>query len=102
MIENTTAQTLKAIGIIECICGVFIAILMLADDGDMFPWAVALAVTSFITCMIFCGFAEIIYLLQKNADTQDKILTRLNDGGDQTAHTPNSVLQNIESNLPQL
>ena len=102
MPENTTAQTLKVIGIIECICGIFIAILIWGEDGDLFPLAVALAVSSFITCMVFIGFSEVIYLLQKNADTQEKILIRLNNGNAQSTQAPNSVLQNIESNLPQL
>lgn len=59
-------------------------------------------ITSFITCMMFIGFAEIINLLQKNADKQDALLAFLKEQPTTEKAAPKSVLQDIESNLPEM
>ena len=102
MSENKIAKTLRTIGIVEVVCGIILGLIILMDGSD-FAWAgIAIAITSFITCMIFVGFAEIINLLQKNADTQDAVLAFLNDQPTKEKAAPKSVLQDIESNLPEM
>lgn len=102
MSENGVAKTLRAIGIIEVVCGIILGLIILADGGD-FAWVgIAVMVASFITCMVFVGFAEIISLLQKNADQQNAVLAFLKDQSAREKAAPKSVLQDIESNLPEL
>ena len=102
MAENGVAKTLRIIGIVEVICGVILGIVVLADGGD-FAWiGIAVMITSFITCMMFVGFAEIIKLLQKNADKQDAILSFLKEKPTKDNFAPKSVIQDIESNLPEM
>lgn len=102
MSENGIAKTLRIIGIIEVVCGIILGLIILADGGD-FAWAgIAVMITSFITCMVFVGFAEIINLLQKNANKQDNILAFLKDQPAKEKAAPKSVLQDIESNLPEM
>jgi hypothetical protein len=47
--------------------------------------------------MVFQGFAEVIELLHKNSKTQEAILDHLQD-----KPAPKTVLEDIESNLPQI
>ena len=100
---NEVAKSLKTIGIVEFACGVIVAVILLLGDSPMSAFAAgAVVVTSFITCMIFEGFAEIINLLQSNNDVQRKILKHLEQKNSTQQNAPQSVLQDIESNLPQL
>ena len=102
MSENGVAKTLRIIGIVEVVCGIILGFIILADGGD-FGWVgIAVMVTSFITCMMFVGFAEIINLLQKNADKQDAVLAFLKEQPTKEKTAPKSVLQDIESNLPEM
>ena len=52
--------------------------------------------------MMFVGFAEIIVLLQKNVDKQDDLLALLKEHSTKENSEPKSVLQDIESNLPEM
>lgn len=102
MKENGIAKTLQAIGIIEVVCGIMFGIIVLISCED-FSWVgIAVMIASFITCMLFVGFAEIINLLQKNADKQDALLSFLKDRPTKENFAPKSVLQDIESNLPKM
>lgn len=102
MTENSIAKTLRIIGIVEVICGIILGFIILVA-GEDFGWVgIAVMITSFITCMMFLGFAEIINLLQKNADKQDALLAFLKDQPTKEKTAPKSVLQDIESNLPQM
>ena len=102
MKENGIAKTLQIIGIIEVVCGIIAGFVILADGGD-FGWVgIAVMIISFITCMIFVGFAEIINLLQKNVNKQDDLLSLLKDRSTKENSAPKSVLQDIESNLPKM
>lgn len=102
MTENKVARTLRIIGIVEAVCGVIVGIFILAA-GDDFNWVgIAVMITSFITCMLFVGFGEIINLLQKNADKQDALLAYLKEQPSGDTSAPKSVLQDIESNLPKM
>lgn len=102
MTENSIAKTLRIIGIVEVICGIILGFIILVA-GEDFGWVgIAVMITSFITCMMFLGFAEIINLLQKNADKQDALLAFLKEQPTTEKTAPKSVLQDIESNLPQM
>ena len=102
MKENGIAKTLQIIGIIEVICGSIVGFVILAN-GDDFGWlGIAVMIISFITCMMFVGFAEIIVLLQKNVDKQDDLLALLKEHSTKENSEPKSVLQDIESNLPEM
>lgn len=102
MTENSIAKTLRIIGIVEVICGIILGFIILAS-GEDFGWVgIAVMITSFITCMMFLGFAEIINLLQKNADKQDALLAFLKEQPTTEKAAPKSVLQDIESNLPEM
>ena len=102
MTENSIAKTLRIIGIVEVICGIILGFIILGA-GEDFGWVgIAVMITSFITCMIFLGFAEIINLLQKSADKQDALLAFLKEQPTTEKTVPKSVLQDIESNLPEM
>lgn len=102
MERNTIAKTLRIIGVIEVICGIIVSICLIATDSDFLAWGVALVVTSFITCMIFVGFAEIIDLLQANKDQQKEILNYLKKKENKERSKHRTVIQDIESNLPNM
>ena len=74
MKSNGIATTLKVIGWLIFAGGFILA--LSADFDEDFTVGTVL-VSSFISCMVFMGLGEIIDLLQKNADTQSKILTYL-------------------------
>lgn len=102
MNENGVAKTLRVIGIVEVVCGVILGLVVLAT-GDDFAWAgIAIAITSFITCMLFVGFAEVITLLQKSVDKQNEVLNYLKDKSKDVKATPKTMLQDIEDNLPSM
>ena len=104
MPQNDVAKTLRIIGIVEAICGVILGLIIMASgEGSVgVGIGVAVMVTSFITCMIFVGFAEVINLLQKNADIQEEIFNRLGDQSTKAGDAPKTVLQDIEDNLPDM
>lgn len=98
MKQNGIAKTLQIIGWVELICAFLIWIFADFDDlSDILglDMGIAIVVSSFITCMLFQGFAEIIELLHKSAKTQEAILNHLQD-----KPAPTTVLEDIESNLP--
>lgn len=74
MKTNGVATTLKTIGIIEAVCGIFLGLILL---GELGVGSIVIMIASFITCMIFVGFAEIINLLQKNVDSQADLIAFL-------------------------
>ena len=102
MNENGVAKTLRIIGIVEAVCGVILGLVVLIT-GDEFAWVgIAIAITSFITCMLFVGFAEVISLLQKSVDKQDKVLNYLKYKTTDKKSAPKTILQDIEDNLPSM
>ena len=102
MTENGVAKTLRIIGIVEVICGIILGIIITSVDEDFIFVGVIIMIVSFITCMMFVGFAEMIKLLQKNADKQDAILSFLKEQPTKDNSAPKSVIQDIESNLPEM
>lgn len=100
MTNNKVAKTLKIIGIVEMMCGIILGLLVLTA----FDWVIGLALvlTSFITCMMFIGFAEIVKLLQRSVDMQAKILEQAENNNQAKQQTPKTVLQDIEFNLPEM
>jgi uncharacterized membrane protein YkgB len=100
--ENGVAKTLRIIGVVEIICGIILGIIIASVDEDFIFVGVIITIVSFITCMMFVGFAEIIKLLQKNADKQDAILSFLREKPVKESSAPKSVIQDIESNLPEM
>lgn len=102
MTENGVAKALRVIGIVEVICGIILGIIIASVDEDFIFVGVIIMIVSFITCMMFVGFAEIIKLLQKNADKQDAILSFLREKPVKESSAPKSVIQDIESNLPEM
>jgi len=102
MERNTIAKTLRTIGVIEVICGIILFICAMAVDSDFLAWGVAIIVTSFITCMMFVGFAEIIDLLQASKEQQKEILAYLKKRESKERNAHRTVIQDIESNLPEM
>ena len=102
MKENGIAKALQIIGIIVAVCGVILGFITLTG-GDEFSWiGIVEIIASFITCMVFMGFAEIIDLLQKNSDKQDALLTFFFFFPEKNNTAQKFVLQDIESNLPEM
>ena len=102
MKKNSIAKALQIIGIIVAICGVILGFTTLTG-GEEFSWiGIVEIIASFITCMVFMGFAEIIDLLQKNSDKQDALLTFLKEDPQKNNTAQKIVLQDIESNLPEM
>ena len=102
MKENGVAKTLQIIGWLEAIAGFIISITV--DTEEIFGTDFGFAIISgaFITCMIFQGFAEIIDLLQQNSNKQTQILELLKDHATKEPTAPKTIIEDIESNLPQL
>lgn len=102
MPKNKVAKTLWIIGIVEAACGIIAGIVVLAE-GDVDGWVgFAVMLSSFITCMLFIGFGEIINLLQKNTEKQDALLVYLKTRPSGEEYNPQSVLEDIEFNLPEM
>lgn len=105
MTENSVAKTIRTIGIIEGICGVIAGVIVLTAGDYFVAIGIGVAVTSFITCMLLVGFAEVITLLQKNVDKQEEIIKNLSTKPEIVSEqktTHKTILQDIESNLPRI
>ena len=102
MTENIIAKTLRIIGIVEVVCGVIAGLFILAAGGDLRWVGIAIMISSFITCMLFVGFGEVINLLQESVDRQNAILSCLKEKSVEKETAPKTLLQDIESNLPQM
>lgn len=102
MKENGIAKTLQIIGWVEVLAAIILTIFI--DKEELFGVEIgtAICVSSFITCMIFQGFAEMIDLLYKNGKKQDEIIQLLKDRSIKENNPPKTILQDIESNLPKL
>lgn len=102
MKENSVAKTLQIIGYVELIAAFILALII--DTEEMFGVDInsAIMISSFITCMVFQGFAEIIDLLYKNGKKQDAIIELLKDRSIKENNASKTVLQDIESNLPEM
>ena len=102
MNENKIAKLLRTVGIIEAVCGFLLAFIISVDDGDLLPISLAILVVALVNCLIFIAFGEVIRLLQKNVDKQDEVLAYLKTSPTQNSTAHRSVLQDIESNLPEM
>ena len=102
MKENGIARTLQIIGWVEMFAALFVTLFV--DTEEMFgiDLGTAIWVSAFITCVVFQGFAEIIDLLHKNGKKQDAIIELLKDRATEENNAPKTVLQDIESNLPEM
>lgn len=105
MRENSVAKAIRIIGIVEAVCGVIAGVAIMSDGDYFVAIGIALAVTSFITCMLLVGFAEVITLLQNNVDKQEEIIKHLGkrtETNREEKSVHKTVLQDIESNLPRI
>ena len=93
---------MRIIGIIEAVIAFIVGLIVLTYDGYFNPLGAGIMAAGFISGMLLVGFAEVIYLLQKNVDKQDAILSFLKAQPAKGKVTPESVLQDIESNLPKM
>lgn len=102
MQENNIGKTLRIIGILTIVLGI-LGSLILSTSLELDSPIIFIigAVSSFISGMSFIGFGEIISLLQRNVDKQDKIIDILEQKTSDSS-APKSVLQDIESNLPEM
>lgn len=100
MKENCVAKVLIVIGIVEVISGVIAGCCIAITVDEFRLWGVLLAIMSFINCMVFVGFAEIITLLQQNVNGQNDILAFMRDK--EKINSQKTVIQDIENNLPNL
>lgn len=102
MRENSIGKTLNIIGTLTIGIGILGSLILSASlDMDSPIIFIGGSVASFISGMTFIGFGEIISLLQKNADKQDKIIDLLEQKTNDSS-APKSVLQDIESNFPEM
>ena len=99
--ENKVGKTLNIIGILTIVLGVlgslFLSIQLDSDAPIIFLVG---GIASFVAGMVFIGFSEIISLLQKNVDKQEKILEYVKNNNSE--NTPKTIIQDIEDNLPKL
>lgn len=122
MKENRTGKTIYYIGVITIIAGIigsFVAgavFKSITYDYSSFSgysveetynWNLAIigSFASFIFGMSFIGFSEIITLLQHSLNKQDEIIKKIEDQSKanlEKKSTPKTVLQDIESNLPEM
>ena len=102
MNENRIAKFLRIVGIIEAVCGFFLAFIISVDNEDLLPISAAVLVIALVNCLIFIAFGEVINLLQKNVDKQDEMLNYLRTKSVKENTSPRTVLQDIESNLPEM
>ena len=102
MKENGIAKTLQIIGWAEMVAAFIITIAADVDEILGMDFGLVIWVSAFITCMIFQGFAEIIDLLQQNSNKQSEILDYLKDQATKGPSAPKTVIEDIESNLPQI
>ena len=102
MNENRIAKFLQIVGIIEAVCGFFLAFIISVDNEDLLPISAAVLVIALVNCLIFIAFGEVINLLQKNVDKQDEMLNYLRTKSVKENTSPRTVLQDIESNLPEM
>ena len=100
--ENKIGKTLHIIGIMTIGLGILGSLILSIQFDSDFPIIFIVGgIVSFISGMVFIGFAEIISLLQKNVDKQEKILDYMTDEKTNKS-TPRTLLQDIEENLPNL
>lgn len=102
MKENGIAKALQIIGWLEAFAALIVTIFVDTEELLGISLGPAIIVSSFITCMIFQGFAEIIDLLYLNGKKQDTIIELLKDRPTQETPAPKTVIQDIESNLPDM
>lgn len=101
MRDNTAAKVIKGIGIaVMVICFVGAIIIGGETTNELIP--ILFIVSGIISGVTFIGFGEIITLLQKNVNKQDEILSYMRNKSNDEKATPKTVLQDIESNLPQI
>ena len=101
MQKNTTATVLKGIGIAVMILCVIGAIIVGSEtSNELIP--IVFIVSGVISGVTFIGFGEIINLLQKNVDKQNEILGYMKNKKNDEKSAPNTVLQVIEDNLPNM
>lgn len=102
--ENKIGKTLHVIGITTIIVGIIGSLILSTNLDSDFPLILIIgSIVSFISGMVFIGFGEIIALLQKNIDKQELIVKALkNQSTSDSKNSHKTVLQDIESNLPQL
>ena len=102
MNENKVAKSLRIVSIIEMICGLIVFLVLVMDDSDLLPIAVAIFVVALINGLLFEAVGEIISLLQKNVNKQEEVLDYLKAKALKENNAPKTVLQDIESNLPEM
>lgn len=105
MSENKVGKTLHIIGAATIIIGVIGSFILSVNLDTDFPIILIVGgISSFITGMCFIGFSEIIALLQNNINQQKEIISIIKNKPIDPAekYSPKTVLQDIESNLPQI
>lgn len=82
MKENKIANAISTFAAIEGVVGVFVVLIgllgsLLDENLEAFFLFLGIVASIAVSCLMFFGFAEIITLLQKNADNQEAILARI-------------------------
>ncbi len=76
MKENGVGKTLRIIGILVAVCGILVGAYLYATSENLLLISIAVVIGSFISGMLFIGFAEVIFLLQDSVNVQEKILSK--------------------------
>lgn len=102
--ENKIGKTLNIIGILTIVIGIIGSLIInvsLYDDTPIIFFVGG--IISFVSGMVFIGFAEIISLLQKNVDKQEELAKILKEKDFSSENNkPKTILQDIESDLPKI
>lgn len=102
MKENGIAKILQIIGWVEMGCALILSLFFDVDEiFGIYPGLV-INFSAFIVCMLFQGFAEIIELLHKGVQKQDAILDFLKGTPNGSNNAPKTIVEDIESNLPNI
>lgn len=105
MKENMISKIIKCIGIVTIALG-SLAFLIIGANAENGGIVIGGIVGSFISGVMFIGFAEVINLLQQSVDKQNNILNKIKTEPQTTVEPkkdePRTVLQDIESNLPNI
>lgn len=84
--ENKVGKILKAIGKGTMIGGTLFAIILgiylynefySLEDGVIFAIVISIIFTEFVTGMLFFGFSEVIFLLQKSVNSKNQSITNI-------------------------
>lgn len=102
MKTNGVATVLKVIGWVIGLAGCLTGFIIFGLSSEVRVFGISFMIASFISCMLFIGFAEVISLLQANLVKQEDIYKVLTSKERSNKSNVDDVIQDIENNLPNI